>query len=822
MPQSGAHSESTSFKLNCLHQPLSSILAFFTLLVSIWGLPFLLQGKTTLPNRTLLQFHPWRYTVKGTEPGYIPNPVSLEGADSVYVTFPGEQLYNQELKNGRLALWNPNIFCGVPSLGTSLGGILWPTKLLLHRILATAQAHQLEILLMQFASGVGMALFCRSLQRSLPASLLSGSAWALGGYNLAWAEMSIIGEAGASLAFSLWGLNRLAQSGQTKWVLVSGYSLGLLGLSGHPHLAALGWLFCGGWMLLGLYESSQPKRLAALQLTSCVLGLCICSAQIVPLLDWASMAYRPPLSSQVMLANNQMLPHHLLTLFFPQMWGQPILGFHLLPVVSGLEVQEEFWIYSGYAVTLLSLLGMATRTLKTYYLMAVMALSAFIAGGPGYSLLVSLMPGFGSLVPGRTVWLISLSLTILASYGYDLWSQEALPAWWKRLSIGLSAVLVMGLTSWCWSISTRSGWAFGYITRWLKEHGYQCVPGYTDPQGYQQILFDNITKYYDLEGSFFWTSLSLAAISICALTLTRRSGQRDAFLIATLCFDLVWTANRLHGWDDPNWTNSVPEAIRALQNHAGDRIAGLPGCTKPNALSTFGIQTVDGYASLSPLRLQTLLMTGLGRKPVAYSCCRIETWSPGTRRFSEITASRWLVAGPGEPQPDLGEPTLTSQVLIYENPKALALAQLVPNWTAISSPQEGTQLLFNDEFDLHKQAVVEAPVTSEHSQSLGQSLTARLETVDPGHLRVQTSSKVRSLLLVNQSFDPGWSCRIDGSAAPVYPANVAFLGIFIEPGEHRVELAYWPRTLTPCLTIACIAVVLSCGLLYLGNRPSEV
>ena len=60
---------------------------------------------------------------------------------------------------------------------------------------------------------------------------------------------------------------------------------------------------------------------------------------------------------------------------------------------------------------------------------------------------------------------------------------------------------------------------------------------------------------------------------------------------------------------------------------------------------------------------------------------------------------------------------------------------------------------------------------------------------------LRTQSRVTSLLVASESWYPGWEARIDGRPAPLYPTDVAFRGIVIPPGEHRVEMKFAPRIL---------------------------
>ena len=58
-----------------------------------------------------------------------------------------------------------------------------------------------------------------------------------------------------------------------------------------------------------------------------------------------------------------------------------------------------------------------------------------------------------------------------------------------------------------------------------------------------------------------------------------------------------------------------------------------------------------------------------------------------------------------------------------------------------------------------------------------------------------TETDTRQLLVINESFDSGWQCRIDGRPAPVLRVNRDFLGVVVAPGRQAVTLDFRPFSL---------------------------
>ena len=51
------------------------------------------------------------------------------------------------------------------------------------------------------------------------------------------------------------------------------------------------------------------------------------------------------------------------------------------------------------------------------------------------------------------------------------------------------------------------------------------------------------------------------------------------------------------------------------------------------------------------------------------------------------------------------------------------------------------------------------------------------------------------LLVIAESYHPGWQCTIDGSPKRVYRVNGDFLGCVVEPGNSEVRLQFHPESL---------------------------
>ena len=93
-------------------------------------------------------------------------------------------------------------------------------------------------------------------------------------------------------------------------------------------------------------------------------------------------------------------------------------------------------------------------------------------------------------------------------------------------------------------------------------------------------------------------------------------------------------------------------------------------------------------------------------------------------------------------------------------------------------------------------AVVEAPASSVEGISRGPDGTspgsANVLAYTPGHIAIRTQAQREALLVVAESFYPGWRATLDGQPVEILRANYISQGVVVPEGEHTVELRYEP------------------------------
>ncbi len=53
-------------------------------------------------------------------------------------------------------------------------------------------------------------------------------------------------------------------------------------------------------------------------------------------------------------------------------------------------------------------------------------------------------------------------------------------------------------------------------------------------------------------------------------------------------------------------------------------------------------------------------------------------------------------------------------------------------------------------------------------------------------------SATGGLVVLHDTYAPGWEATVDGETAPIYPVNLLSRGVVVKPGVHRIEMSYAP------------------------------
>ena len=156
-------------------------------------------------------------------------------------------------------------------------------------------------------------------------------------------------------------------------------------------------------------------------------------------------------------------------------------------------------------------------------------------------------------------------------------------------------------------------------------------------------------------------------------------------------------------------------------------------------------------------------------------------------------------------------------VAIFENKSALPRAFTVPlgGLEVYGAINDQLGRLRNPEFD-PRQSVIAAtmPVSlkdlKDSAPSPGSLLNSNVEMTQShiNDLSFHTITPRPSILVVSQTYYPGWKASVDGTDVEVFPVNIALTGIALPSGAHEVRFEFRPASFKIGTAVTLLSTVL--------------
>jgi hypothetical protein len=138
----------------------------------------------------------------------------------------------------------------------------------------------------------------------------------------------------------------------------------------------------------------------------------------------------------------------------------------------------------------------------------------------------------------------------------------------------------------------------------------------------------------------------------------------------------------------------------------------------------------------------------------------------------------------------------------------------------------------NEELDalgrlnLREQAVADQKFRDVLGESQQQDTTSivKLTAYEPNALKYDVTSGKGGVIVFSEIYYPGWTATIDGKPAEVGRVNYVLRALRVEPGNHKVELSFQPKSIDTTETIAYVSyllILLAAGFAIYRGRKKE-
>jgi hypothetical protein len=325
---------------------------------------------------------------------------------------------------------------------------------------------------------------------------------------------------------------------------------------------------------------------------------------------------------------------------------------------------------------------------------------------------------------------------------------------------------------------------------------------------------------------------TLAVALVVALLGRRRPGAR---LAPVLVVGLLLLAagervayahgERLAGGQIGTWAAnmSLTSAQAAIWRLGGaDPGRTLSFDDEPNRMSFHGLDQVDGYVALYPVRYHDLFRVLIARCLDADPPMRAyyDGWGQRLSTFCpdldpevlDLLGVRWISAARTTPAvPGLVVRSDAGGRTLYENPGAFNRVFLAGGATVVPDTSAAQAALGAASRDTLAGEVVvtAADASGPLPASPGIAGPARVARSDPGEVVVDIRPDRPAILVLTDVVYPDWSAEIDGRPAAIVPVDIAFRGVVVGPGDQRVIFRYRPVGTWVGFGLAAIALVVT-------------
>ena len=150
-------------------------------------------------------------------------------------------------------------------------------------------------------------------------------------------------------------------------------------------------------------------------------------------------------------------------------------------------------------------------------------------------------------------------------------------------------------------------------------------------------------------------------------------------------------------------------------------------------------------------------------------------------------------------------PLQGGQTVPIQNPYVYGNAWMVDQISYVKNANEEIEAV--GKIDLRHQAVADEKFKTQLGEAAVQDTASivKITSYEPNRLTYDVNTGKGGVLVFSEIYYPGWTATVDGQNVELGRVNYILRAIHIEPGQHQVELAFFPKSVNMTETVAYIA-----------------
>ena len=355
-------------------------------------------------------------------------------------------------------------------------------------------------------------------------------------------------------------------------------------------------------------------------------------------------------------------------------------------------------------------------------------------------------------------------------------------------------------------------------------------------------LWFYIPRGYNYE--FYYLKLIPFALGIIAVwTLARERWKWGVTFIALAA--LVATGLDVgapHGFPKRQDPLQAAPYVEYLKEHSGlSRVMATDGVLMPNSAGALGLYDVRYINSVTVatyhnymLHLRDLNPAPWGPRPpdssdLWFSGLSPVSFAPGMELplppvieeqlpYYSTLGVRYIIT-PSTISMNGFPLVYAEEVNIYENTDALPRAFVVHQLEYLPSSDAAQERIGQPSFDWKKTVTIEEEIPSRYQSMSDSDISpATISDYKPNYVAIELDTEDIGMLVLSDTYFPGWLAKVDGNEAKIYRVNGVMRGVFVEPGHHKVEFTYLANSFRQGVGIAVLSLLLGVGFFWIIRR----
>ncbi len=150
----------------------------------------------------------------------------------------------------------------------------------------------------------------------------------------------------------------------------------------------------------------------------------------------------------------------------------------------------------------------------------------------------------------------------------------------------------------------------------------------------------------------------------------------------------------------------------------------------------------------------------------------------------------------------------TKEIYLYENTRSIPRAYLAQKVTQVDTVERAIGEMASESFLPGKNVVVEESIDISPSDAPDE--TVQIIYDYDSSLAIKTGLlKQKGLLVLTDTYYPGWKVYVDGQETKIYPANIRQRAVVVPSGIHEVVFKYEPKSFYQGLVISLSSLIVS-------------